>query len=342
MNDFAERRSTTRSIAPPGGRSSLSFGDHGLASANATDSSARTRRVSQGKMSERAGSGIFADVGKERVCEGTRFLNANDSSEGKATTRVATVDDVKVMMVADLRALCRANGLTPAGSRESLIERVSEAVRRGECELSVNDRGTSGVRKVGNDYERHSGQNVGNFLTERTTSRVLREPGGGSSVSFGGGEERRTGDARGEMSTAALARQRMMTSSIFGDDEPAAPRAGAGASGQARGVTPAAAAKRAEISGADVFDQSLPPRMALSSSRQASINAIRGIDIFDQKLPPQRAQRGGVKYAAGGKTSINFGTMFDELDELEGAPAPARAAVDFNNESTSEDSESEN
>ncbi len=36
-----------------------------------------------------------------------------------------------------------------------------------------------------NNYNRAGGQNVGNFLTDRPTSRVLAAPGGGSSISFG-------------------------------------------------------------------------------------------------------------------------------------------------------------
>lgn len=36
-----------------------------------------------------------------------------------------------------------------------------------------------------NNYSRPSGQNVGNFLTERNSSRVLAPPGGASQISFG-------------------------------------------------------------------------------------------------------------------------------------------------------------
>lgn len=36
-----------------------------------------------------------------------------------------------------------------------------------------------------NNYARPEGQNVGNFLSERPSSRVLAPPGGGSQVSFG-------------------------------------------------------------------------------------------------------------------------------------------------------------
>lgn len=36
-----------------------------------------------------------------------------------------------------------------------------------------------------NNYTRPEGQNVGNFLTDRNSSRVLAPPGGGSSIIFG-------------------------------------------------------------------------------------------------------------------------------------------------------------
>jgi SPIRAL1-like protein len=36
-----------------------------------------------------------------------------------------------------------------------------------------------------NNYTRPDGQNVGNFLTDRNSSRVLAPPGGGSSIVFG-------------------------------------------------------------------------------------------------------------------------------------------------------------
>lgn len=36
-----------------------------------------------------------------------------------------------------------------------------------------------------NNYGRPEGQNVGNFLTDRNSSRVLAPPGGASQISFG-------------------------------------------------------------------------------------------------------------------------------------------------------------
>lgn len=39
--------------------------------------------------------------------------------------------------------------------------------------------------KLSNNYQRSAGQNVGNFLTDRPSSRVLAAPGGGSQVRAG-------------------------------------------------------------------------------------------------------------------------------------------------------------
>jgi len=36
-----------------------------------------------------------------------------------------------------------------------------------------------------NNYHRPGGQNVGNFLTDKPSSRVLAPPGGASSITFG-------------------------------------------------------------------------------------------------------------------------------------------------------------
>jgi len=37
----------------------------------------------------------------------------------------------------------------------------------------------------GNNYARPDGQNVGNFITDRPSSRVLKAPGGGSPITLG-------------------------------------------------------------------------------------------------------------------------------------------------------------
>jgi SPIRAL1-like protein len=72
-----------------------------------------------------------------------------------------------------------------------------------------------------NNYTRPEGQNVGNFLSDRCSSRVLAPPGGGSSIVFGDdaagaaapAAERRTGRAPGAL--APSAEQHSMSSNNY-------------------------------------------------------------------------------------------------------------------------------
>jgi protein SPIRAL1 and related proteins len=54
-----------------------------------------------------------------------------------------------------------------------------------DMQLASNDTAGEGG-EVHNNYQRPSGQNVGNFLTDRPSSRVLAAPGGASQIQFGG------------------------------------------------------------------------------------------------------------------------------------------------------------
>ena len=108
---------------------------------------------------------------------------------------------LKPMMIPDLRTALRARGLSPGGSLETLRERLTEYLKaQGTASLDVAPEGAPaadaaagaikevtagdmGVLK--NNYVRPEGQNVGNFITDRPSSRVLAPPGGGSSISLG-------------------------------------------------------------------------------------------------------------------------------------------------------------
>ncbi|KAJ9505667.1 hypothetical protein QJQ45_026705 [Haematococcus lacustris] len=100
----------------------------------------------------------------------------------------------------DLRVQTRARNLSPAGGVEALKDRLKEAMlssgdfalkdENGEdlptavvvAGLSSED---TAHGKACNNYVRPAGQNVGNFLTERNSSRVLAPPGGASQICFG-------------------------------------------------------------------------------------------------------------------------------------------------------------
>lgn len=109
---------------------------------------------------------------------------------------------IKPLMIKDLRIQCRARGLNPGGGKETLMERlkehmlqtgnltiVSDVPREDEDIVDVAHRpniaGASADGALKNNYVRPEGQNVGNFITDRPSSRVLAPPGGGSKISLG-------------------------------------------------------------------------------------------------------------------------------------------------------------
>lgn len=107
-------------------------------------------------------------------------------------------DLLKPVLLKDLRIQCRARGLNPAGAKESITERLKEhmlatgdlslnAEFNGDTCNSVPSAASAPQTAVANNYSRPEGQNVGNFLTDRPTSRVLAPPGGGTQFSLGDG-----------------------------------------------------------------------------------------------------------------------------------------------------------
>ncbi|KAF5835602.1 hypothetical protein DUNSADRAFT_7150 [Dunaliella salina] len=103
---------------------------------------------------------------------------------------------LRPVLLKDLRIQCRARGLTPAGGQEALRERLKEhMLATGDFTLKdeqgktiIPDQIRAEVDRVTNNYARPDGQNVGNYLTDRNTSRVLAPPGGHSQISLGGDE----------------------------------------------------------------------------------------------------------------------------------------------------------
>jgi len=92
------------------------------------------------------------------------------------------------MVVKDLRIYLRERGLSPAGSRMDLQQRLKDFMGScgGVASLPSHAPGQpSVVDHVSNNYARPGGQNVGNFITDRNSSRVLAPPGGTSQISFG-------------------------------------------------------------------------------------------------------------------------------------------------------------
>lgn len=109
-------------------------------------------------------------------------------------------DYLRPLMLKDLRTQCRARNLNPGGSRSALADRVGEHMTStqdftifSDPEPSQQFTGTGGGSSLAsmdepaqaNNYGRPGGQNVGNHITDRPSSRVTAPPGGQSQVFFG-------------------------------------------------------------------------------------------------------------------------------------------------------------
>ncbi|KAK9843484.1 hypothetical protein WJX81_005208 [Elliptochloris bilobata] len=110
-------------------------------------------------------------------------------------------DKHRGLLLKDLRIQLRARGLNPAGGREALLDRLVDAMiashddklyAEGEARAqpahgigAPADQNAPPASAASNNYGRPGGQNVGNFLTERNSSRVLAAPGGTSQIVFG-------------------------------------------------------------------------------------------------------------------------------------------------------------
>jgi SPIRAL1-like protein len=116
-----------------------------------------------------------------------------------ALSAIEVNDVLKGLLLKDLRTNCRARQISPAGGRDALIERIAEHMTKTQNYDLVREDGTMSseniapkevqTAKVGNNYNRSEGQNVGNFITDKPSSRVLAPPGGGSQICFGTWEE---------------------------------------------------------------------------------------------------------------------------------------------------------
>ena len=70
------------------------------------------------------------------------------------------------------------------GNIELFAENATDDAKQNAMEAPASDSGSE-AGALRNNYHRPEGQNVGNFITDRPSSRVLAPPGGGSSISIG-------------------------------------------------------------------------------------------------------------------------------------------------------------
>jgi SPIRAL1-like protein len=84
-----------------------------------------------------------------------------------------------------IATICRMGVCLPARCRELAAEFNGEvAIGVPQAKAAIGADGPIGVNN--NNYVRDQGQNVGNFITDRPSSRVLAPPGGVTSWSLGG------------------------------------------------------------------------------------------------------------------------------------------------------------
>ena len=140
---------------------------------------------------------------KTREENNNNALPSSSSSESSSVVVVVDPLALKRMPLSELRTLCRRHSLQPAGCKDALVERLEDWMmlmknnnNTGVETSNVFDatRAAPGTKTRGqrennnnnnNNYARATtSQNVGNFLTERRTSRVLAPPGGASSGIF--------------------------------------------------------------------------------------------------------------------------------------------------------------
>ena len=135
-------RPSTRLHAPPGGRSQIAFGDVDNAP---TETRYRPDTAAfAAKEREQQGSDIFGAAPPQRATEAEPTRREELLPAAPASVE-ATEVEIKAMTHGDLRVLCRAHGLSPAGAKETLVERIVQAMHSGKVRVMVDNKGACGV-----------------------------------------------------------------------------------------------------------------------------------------------------------------------------------------------------
>jgi len=195
--NFITDRTTSRVLKAPGGGSSISFGDE--APAGQLQQQAPTRRgppasqisfgydeapaPARAAQPEQATYGMRSDA---RANSSNAYANGADQNCGNFITDRTTS---RVLKAPGGGSSISFGDEAPAGQLQQ-----QAPTRRGPPPASQISFGgeptTYGMRSdaranSSNAYADGGNQNCGNFITDRPTSRVLKAPGGGSSICFG-------------------------------------------------------------------------------------------------------------------------------------------------------------
>ena len=184
---------------------------------------------------------------------------------------------------------------SPAGNKNALAERLIQAIYNGADPIALvqmEDDKTAGVNNTDNNYSRPDGQNTGNFITDKPSSRVIHNPGGGSSICLGDAE-----DEPKAKQISHLKQKDIAGSGIFAPQDEME-------------HTPSRLTKNASNAGSGIFDEHVVEEAKtspMSYSRQKSVAAAAGSDIFAKaEADPLKNVVGGVRKPPGGGSSIVF------------------------------------
>lgn len=158
VGNYLTGRPSSRVLAPPGGATSIVFGDDGgWASAGVS----------------RAAAAAAAAAPTPYAVEEEEAMEAASGAPQEEEEEPASLDDGG-------DDAPRAAPAVP-GAPSARVNFGVSAIGQGEIASSKG----SSSHASNNNYVRSEGRNVGNFLTGKPSSRVLAPPGGKSSITFG-------------------------------------------------------------------------------------------------------------------------------------------------------------
>ena len=162
VGNYLTGRPSSRVLAPPGGATSLVFGDDG--------SEGGVGAAASGAASSRAPVAV------------ARAPYAQDGDEEEMMVASAHGQEQEQQEEQEAAAAEQEQKEPAAPVPNAPSARVNfgvSGIGQGECHAAEKGAASN------NNYVRSEGQNVGNFLSGRPTSRVLAPPGGKSSITFG-------------------------------------------------------------------------------------------------------------------------------------------------------------